>query len=1090
MFEIMLMNNSDSMTMAMGVSNLVQRSDFYGLNSYSQHGFLIPKKPIHGIFLNTQKMNEICVFSLRKKQPNFRILNALPKGEKILEKEFSFQPTFDEYLKAMESVKTCRENNNSFRDSKRNKGSKLGKSDSEEDQIVEENVELVEGNDSSVKTGEGNLGNGFREGGKRGLKDGYTRGSKDGSIEKDGAGSVWRSVQHKLKYGDNLKVERGSRENGSNRSSERMNGRWIKDHGNLVDSGFSESRETSYTRRGRDYTNTGVKKSFRRNEVDWEEEFGQGEGEVDMQKKEMMRDELQVNDRASDMVGRIDNSPFRKSRTESDKVYRRNVDLDSSDVKKSYRQYEDDWEEEFGQSEGKVDMQKKGMIRDEFQVDDRASYAVGTTDYSPFRTSRTENDRVYRWNVDVDPTECTINRSWSRDEEFYGSNAERGRGEMTHDRGVRKNEYFPVSNYERKPDETKITRSVYRRKPDENQSPTLLEQHGPRSGGSSSGNWKSIRENLIKYVDDESDAGMERSAFKSFEVFTDIKGMPRVSRQEMEERIQHLAKWLNGADINLPEWMFSKMMRSAKIRFTDHSLLKVIQVLGRFGNWRRVLQVIEWFQSRERFKSHKPKYIYTAALDVLGKSKRPVEALNIFHAMRQERSSYPDLAAYHCIAVTLGQAGQMKELLDVIDCMRSPPNKKCKLGEFDEWDPRLEPDLVVYDAVLNACVRNKQWEGAFWVLQQLKEQGLQPSSTTYGLVMEVMLACEKYNLVHEFFRKVEKSSILKSSNYKILVNTLWKEGKTDEAVLAVKDMERRGIVGTASLYYDLARCLCSAGRCEEALMQIEKLCKVANKPLFVTYTGLIQACLDSGSVENGSYIFDQMHKFCSPNVVTYNIMLKGYLDHGLFEKAKELFQQILNDCNQISSIADYKSRVVPDNYTFNTMLDACVAEKKWDDFTFVYQRMLQHGCHFNTKRHLKMLLEACRAGKGELLEATWKHLIQANRAPPTPIIKERFCMKLEKNDISGAISCITSTSHQTTNELYAFSEKVWLYLFQNNSNRFQKDTLITLIHELNNIIAGSDRSNPILENLILSCKEFTMNGAAVADPIPNEASAV
>lgn len=37
-------------------------------------------------------------------------------------------------------------------------------------------------------------------------------------------------------------------------------------------------------------------------------------------------------------------------------------------------------------------------------------------------------------------------------------------------------------------------------------------------------------------------------------------------------------------------------------------------------------------------------------------------------------------------------------------------------------------------------------------------------------------------------------------------------------------MERRGIVGTASVYYDLACCLCSAGRCEEALLQVGSLC--------------------------------------------------------------------------------------------------------------------------------------------------------------------------------------------------------------------------------------------------------------------------
>lgn len=52
------------------------------------------------------------------------------------------------------------------------------------------------------------------------------------------------------------------------------------------------------------------------------------------------------------------------------------------------------------------------------------------------------------------------------------------------------------------------------------------------------------------------------------------------------------------------------------------------------------------------------------------------------------------------------------------------------------------------------------------------------------------------------------------------MNTFWKEGKTDEAISAVQEMERRGIVGSASLYYDLARCLCAAGRSREALMQV------------------------------------------------------------------------------------------------------------------------------------------------------------------------------------------------------------------------------------------------------------------------------
>nr|POE84063.1 pentatricopeptide repeat-containing protein, chloroplastic [Quercus suber] len=109
-------------------------------------------------------------------------------------------------------------------------------------------------------------------------------------------------------------------------------------------------------------------------------------------------------------------------------------------------------------------------------------------------------------------------------------------------------------------------------------------------------------------------------------------------------------------------------------------------------------------------------FIYTTAFDVLGKVNRPVEALNSSHSMQQQVSTYPDLVAYQCIAVTLGKAGYLKELFDVIDSMRSPPKKKFKTEVIGKWDPELEPDIMVY-AVLNACVQQKKWEGAFWVLQ-------------------------------------------------------------------------------------------------------------------------------------------------------------------------------------------------------------------------------------------------------------------------------------------------------------------------------------------------------------------------------------
>lgn len=57
------------------------------------------------------------------------------------------------------------------------------------------------------------------------------------------------------------------------------------------------------------------------------------------------------------------------------------------------------------------------------------------------------------------------------------------------------------------------------------------------------------------------------------------------------------------------------------------------------------------------------------------------------------------MAAFHAIAVSLGQAGLVKELISIIECMRQKPSKKIKIMKFKDWDPCLEPDIVIFNAV-------------------------------------------------------------------------------------------------------------------------------------------------------------------------------------------------------------------------------------------------------------------------------------------------------------------------------------------------------------------------------------------------------
>lgn len=72
----------------------------------------------------------------------------------------------------------------------------------------------------------------------------------------------------------------------------------------------------------------------------------------------------------------------------------------------------------------------------------------------------------------------------------------------------------------------------------------------------------------------------------------------------------------------------------------------------------------------------------------------------VFLLVHQEDAYiYPDMAAYHSIAVTLGQAGLVKDLMKIIELMKQKPSKKIKNFRHKNWNPVLEPDLVVYNAV-------------------------------------------------------------------------------------------------------------------------------------------------------------------------------------------------------------------------------------------------------------------------------------------------------------------------------------------------------------------------------------------------------
>ncbi|ONK76175.1 uncharacterized protein A4U43_C03F24720 [Asparagus officinalis] len=515
-----------------------------------------------------------------------------------------------------------------------------------------------------------------------------------------------------------------------------------------------------------------------------------------------------------------------------------------------------------------------------------------------------------------------------------------------------------------------------------------------------------------------------------------------------DEKIRLLVKRLTCANLSTQDWKFSRVMKQSCIIFSEMHVLKIVERLGILGNWRLAMSVVEWVYDQKDYKHLRSRFVYTKLISVLGKARRPIEACQVFNLMRDDGKLYPDMAAYHAIAVTLGQAGLVNELISIVESMKQKPSKRIKNIKYKNWNPCLEPDIVIFNAVLNACVPSHQWKGVSWVLHKMRLSGLKPTETTYGLAMEVMLKAGKYGRIHKYFETMRRGGLAtKALTYKVLVRTFWEEGKVDEAVEAVRDMERRGVVGTANVYYELACCLCHKGRWRDAMVEIEKLKRFSHaKPLEVTFTGLILSSLNGGYPSDCISIFEYMKNHCVPNVGTINAMLKMYGCSDNFAKAKELFESIKNNSNDFSAYIDDGTLLKPDAYSYTSMLEASAAAHQWEYFEHVYKEMALCGFQLDQNKHVRLLVAASRAGKGHLLEHAFDSILEAEEVPHRSLFIELVYQTISQENFERTVALINGMAHASM----CVCESQWSNIFSWNKDHLCMEKLLKLLNHLGN----------------------------------------
>lgn len=151
-------------------------------------------------------------------------------------------------------------------------------------------------------------------------------------------------------------------------------------------------------------------------------------------------------------------------------------------------------------------------------------------------------------------------------------------------------------------------------------------------------------------------------------------------------------------------------------------------------------------------------------------------------------------------------------------------------------------------------------------------------------------------------------------------------------------------------------------------MQVEKLRKLPDaKPIEIAFTGMIISAMEGGHINDCLSIFNQMRGLYAPNIGTINIMLKVFGKNDMFSNAKELFEEVKGATSISTKCRDGGNTLVPDEYTFGSMLEASASALQWEYFEYVYKEMSLSGYQLDQNKHASLLVAASRAGKVSFL---------------------------------------------------------------------------------------------------------------------------
>ena len=245
------------------------------------------------------------------------------------------------------------------------------------------------------------------------------------------------------------------------------------------------------------------------------------------------------------------------------------------------------------------------------------------------------------------------------------------------------------------------------------------------------------------------------------------------------------------------------------------------------------------FESLKTTHTHiKPdNFTYTTLINGLKNNKEGGMDLKRAFCLFEEykENSQPDQIIYNCLLDACINAGDLNKAYQLLEEMKATPT--------------IQLDEITYNTLIKGCGRKKRLNDAITLFEEMKSMGITPNRISFNSLLDSCVKCNKMNIAWKYYEEMTKVFKITPDNftYSILVNGIkTNHSNRDELLRAIQLLEEIQEDGSF--------------KADEIL-----------------YNSLIDACVKFNEIGKSLSLFEEMkRKNIEPSSVTYGILIKAY----------------------------------------------------------------------------------------------------------------------------------------------------------------------------------------------------------------------